>query len=154
MKRRTKLDMKWMKEDVSEWLEKTNNDPHKAWDEYCKHLVMNNYLRSHYIRGKEDFIKISKEFETEMKREQEIKEQKEIYKQNKQIVIDFIMNLSFDEMKAIWNKYKNNVPKSDKLVLQEVYSMKYDNSYEKNYIDQQVINVFTKIYKESLQPVQ
>ena len=152
MKKRTKLEMKWMKEDVSEWLEKTNNDPHTAWDEYCKHLVMNNHLRSHWIKGKEDFIKVSKEFNAEIKRQQEIKQQKEISKQNKQIIIDFIMNLNFEEMKAIWNEYKNNVSQSDKLVIQEIYLMKYDNCFEEKYIDQQTINVFTPIYKQSLQP--
>jgi uncharacterized protein YeaO (DUF488 family) len=142
MKRRTKLEMKWMKEDITEWLLKTSNDPHAAWDEYCKHLVMNNHLRSHYITGKQDFVKVSKELETELKQQQEIKQQKEIIKQNKENAINEIKQLTVNQAKTLWKEYKDKVTPNEKLTLVDLVTQISANEF---YLEQKHIELYNKL---------
>lgn len=146
MKKRTKLEMKWMKEDVTEWLLKTNNDPHKAWDEYCKHLVMNNHLRSHYIKGKEDFVKVSKEIEIELKQQQEIKQQKQLTKQLKENLSNELKSLTPEQAKALWKNNKDKVTPNEKLTLVDLVTQ---ISAKEFYLEQKHIDLYSKL---SLQP--
>ena len=44
---------------INEFLEKTNNDPHKAWDEYIKYHLMSGNSFPEDIKGIKDFIKAS-----------------------------------------------------------------------------------------------
>jgi hypothetical protein len=149
MKKRTKLEMKWMNEDVTEWLLKSDNNPHVAWDEYCKHLVMNNHLRSHYIKGKEDFVKVSKELETELKQQQEIKQQKQIIKQNKEKIISELKTLTPKQAKTLWSQHRGNLQGIEKVLLMEIVSIIIDDNWTWSDLTDQHIKLYSKL---NLQP--
>lgn len=148
MARRTKREMELMNGDVRYYLLQTNNDYHKAHE-----LMIKEYLESHqpipyYIKGVKDFIKVSQELALELNRkEQMAKRDKEQY-DRKQEIINYIMSLSTNEMKAIYKEYKDIVRNSDKLVLHMVYMAIYNNDLKEKDIDQHTINVFTEIYQD------
>lgn len=45
---------------IYNFLQKTNNDPHKAWDEYIKYHLLSGKPFPEDIKGIQDFIKASK----------------------------------------------------------------------------------------------
>lgn len=53
---------------VYEFLSKTNNNPHKAWDEYIKYYLLSGKQLSEDIKGIQDFIKASKPEQEKKKR--------------------------------------------------------------------------------------
>jgi hypothetical protein len=151
MARRTKREMELMKGDVTYYLLQTNNEPHKAYDLFIKeHLESGEWL-PYYIKGNKDFIQVSQELAVELNRKDQMKKADKEKYESKQTIIKFIMDTTVQEMKEIYKQYKDKVSQSDKLVLHEVYSMKFQNEYKEKYIDQHTINVFQTIYRE-LQP--
>lgn len=97
-KRRTKIEIEWMKQEVMEYLLKTNNDPHKAWDLYIKHHLENNILMPHYIKGIKDFLLVAEEIKEE--------NQKQVYEEKKKLELkDYQEQLS----KITIEKYKNEL---------------------------------------------
>lgn len=74
MKRRNKDNMEQMKDLVSYYLTFSNNDPHKAYDEYIKEHLLSGKQLPYFIKGLEDFIKVAKQKEVE----KQIKEEKEM----------------------------------------------------------------------------
>ncbi|HZK71207.1 MAG TPA: hypothetical protein VFD03_06775 [Clostridia bacterium] len=45
---------------VYDFLQKTNNNPHKAWDEYIKYHLLSGKPFPEDVKGTQDFIKASK----------------------------------------------------------------------------------------------
>lgn len=66
-KRRTKQDMLQAAELCQSYLLETNNNPHKAYDQYIKDNLLRGQLFPHYISGIKDFIKASKQLEIDLK---------------------------------------------------------------------------------------
>jgi hypothetical protein len=152
MARRTKREMELMKDDATYYLLQTNNDHHKAYDLFIKeHLEVGQSL-PYYIKSNKDFLIVSQELAIEWNRKEQMKKADKERFESKQTVINFIINLSVNELKEIYKQYKDNVPQSDKLVLMDVYMMKAGNDFQEKYIDQQMINVFQTIYREIKQP--
>ncbi|MGG3987479.1 hypothetical protein [Bacillus smithii] len=141
-KRRTKLQMKWMREDVTEWLLKCGNDPHQAWDEYCKHLILNNHLRDHYIRGKQDFIKVSQELTKELERQQQLKAQKETSEKERKQIEQEIKQMTWEQAKNLWKFHKNNLSQNEKIVLADLITQIQFNDFN---ITQTHINLYKKL---------
>lgn len=148
MTRRTKREMELMKDDVTYYLLQTKLKAHQAHE-----LMIEEYLTSgtpipYYIKGVKDFIKVAQELAIQLNRK-ELMAKKEQERANQQeIIIDYIMNLTTEEMKVIYSTYKNSVSHSDKLVLNDVYLMIYSNDLDKKYVDQHIINVFSIIYND------
>jgi hypothetical protein len=152
MARRTKREMEYMKDDCRYYLLQTNNDPQKAHELMVKEHLQSGKMIPYYIKGVKDFIQVSQELAVDLNRKQQMKKADQQRFENKQTIINYIINLTVEEMKAIYKQYKDNVSQSDKLVLHEVYSLKFQNEYTEKYIDQHAINVFTNIYRELKQP--
>ncbi|MED4883873.1 hypothetical protein [Bacillus smithii] len=141
-KRRTKLQMKWMKEDVTEWLLKYENDPHTAWDEYCKYLILNNHLRDHYIRGKQDFIKISQELTKELERQRQLKAQKEASEKERKQIEQKIKQMTWEQAKELWKTYKDNLSQNEKIILADLMNQIQFNEFN---VTQTHINLYKKL---------
>jgi superfamily I DNA and/or RNA helicase len=150
--RRNKRDMELMKDDCTYYLLQTKNDYRKAYDLFIKDHLENKRMIPYYVKGIKDFLKISEELAIKLNQKEQMKKADKQRYEDKQTIVNFIMNLTVEEMKVIYKQYKDIVSKSDKLVLHEVYFFKYENEFQEKHIDQHVINVFTPIYKESLQP--
>jgi hypothetical protein len=154
MARRTKREMELMKNDVTFYLLENKLDPHRAHEAMIKEHLESGQPIPYYIKGVKDFIKISQQLAIELDRKEKMAKRDREKAEQKETIINYILNLSKDEIKDIYKKYKDAVSHSDKLVLHDVYVMKYtDYEMSKKDIDQHMINVFTRIYNEQLQPV-
>jgi hypothetical protein len=111
--RRNKLQMKWMREEVTEYLLKTNNDPHVAWDLFVKRHLQAGIEIPEWIHGKKDFVKVSKELEQLgfVKSEMEQKEEK------RKQVMNILKQMSAKEARKLWSKFRNQLTKNEELTL-------------------------------------
>lgn len=150
--RRTKRDMESMQLECRYYLLQSNNDPHKAYDNFIKYHLENKIILPYYIKGIKDFIKVSQQVAIELNRKEQMKQSDRERTEEKEEIINYILNLSKDDIKAIYKQYKDKVSHSDKLVIHDVYFTIWSN-YEitKKDIDQHTINVFTNIYNDQLQ---
>lgn len=148
MARRTKHDMELMKGDCIYYLLQTNNDAHKAYDLFIKEHLEAAQSIPYYIKGIKDFISVSQELAIEWNRKEQMKKADKQRYEQKEVIINYIDNLTFDEMKTIYKEYKDTVTHSDKLVLMDVYMLKGNNDFKTKDIDQQMINVFQNIYRD------
>jgi hypothetical protein len=152
MTRRTKRDMELMKDDCIYYLLQTKNDPHKAYDLFIKEHLESKQMIPYYIKGIKDFNKVSEELAVKLNQKEQMKKADQQRYEDKQTIINFIISLTDKETYKLYKEYKDKIVNSDKLVLVDVYNMKAAEDFQEKYIDQHMINVFTPIYKESLQP--
>lgn len=140
MKRR-KTEMKWIKEDVTPFLLRNDNNPHKSWDEYIKNNLMGEKLTPYYIKGLKDFINVSKEIEIENLLENKKRFEKEEYINLKNQIIKAIKNIKSKDAHKIWNEYKTICSQREKLILSDLCSMIMCNKY---YLNDEHINLCLK----------
>lgn len=135
--RRNKLQMKWMREDVTEYLLKTNNDPHAAWDLFIKRHLQAGISIPEWIKGKQDFVKVSKELEQIgfVKSEMEQKEA-----QRKQ-TMDTLKSMTEKEIKALW-RFRDQVTPNEKLTLVDLIHLAYAKDWQ--YIENQHLDLLIK----------
>ena len=96
MGRRSKQELEIAEKIIKSFLEDTNNNPHKAWDEYIKFYLEGGIPLPVYIKGIKDFIKVSERYQTEHEYKKQLEQQK---KDNKQLEVDYIdkiKNLSLE----------------------------------------------------------
>lgn len=136
--RRNKLQMKWMREDVTEYLLKTNNDPHAAWDLFVKRHLQAGIEIPEWIHGKKDFVKVSKELEQLGFVKSEM-EQKEI--QRKQ-VLNALKQMPAKEVYALWSKFKNQLTKNEELTLVDLINLVHANEWK--YIENKHLDLLIK----------
>lgn len=130
-KRRTKVEMVWMENDVREWLYKTNNDPHKAWDEYIKDMLTRGVARAYYIKGIKDFIAVSEKVKLEDKIEEEKAVQKAIQEEKKESIINWLKGLTVEEYtKSIKPIFKQIEDKNLRMMIVNIWAMIQDKSYK------------------------
>lgn len=141
-RRRTKLEMNWMRTDVTEWLLKSGNNPHKAWDAYIKYHLENKMLMDHYIRGIKDFNAVSEELAKEMQQEKEEKEYKEQLKRDKAALTDELKQLTPEQGKALWKENKATVSESDKITLVDMVNMIMNQEY---WIEEKHLRLYEKL---------
>lgn len=129
VKRRTKLDMKWMKEDVTEYLSRSNNNPHKAFDLFIKEHLERQSLLPHYIKGIKDFINVSATYQAELDKQQAEKEHRQNIKANKEQIVQTLNTMSANDFKPLYMEYKDKVSNSDKLNLVTIYTMIHQQDF-------------------------
>ncbi|STO12828.1 Uncharacterised protein [[Flavobacterium] thermophilum] len=136
--RRNKLQMKWMREEVTEYLLKTNNDPHAAWDLFIKRHLQAGIEIPEWIHGKKDFVKVSKELEQLgfVKNEMEQKEE-----QRKQ-AMNVLKQMSTKEARKLWSKFRNQLTKNEELILVDLINLIYANEWQ--YIENQHLDLLIK----------
>jgi hypothetical protein len=135
--RRNKLQMKWMREEVTEYLLKTNNDPHAAWDLFVKKHLQAGIEIPEWIHGKKDFVKVSKELEQIGFINSEM-EQKET--QRKQ-AINALKSMTEKEIKALWN-FRDQVTPNEKLTLVDLIHLAYAKDWK--YIENKHLDLLIK----------
>jgi hypothetical protein len=135
--RRNKLQMKWMREEVTEYLLKTNNDPHAAWDLFVKRHLQAGIEIPEWIHGKKDFVKVSKELEQIGFIKSEI-EQRET--QRKQ-AMDALKSMTEKEIKALW-RFRDQVTPNEKLMLVDLIHLAYAKDWK--YIENKHLDLIIK----------
>jgi hypothetical protein len=153
MARRTKNEMELMHDDASYYLLQTNNNYHKAYDLFIKDHLENNKTIPYYIKGIKDFLVVSQSLAVKLNRKEQMNKVNKQYAEKQEIIKDFILNLSIDEMKVIYKSYKDTVHHSDKLILVDAYTLIFNNEMNEKHISQTVINLFTTIYNEQTEKV-
>lgn len=155
MTRRTKREMQKMNNEVRLYLLQTGLNYHKAYDLFIKDHLENTFHMPYYIKGIKDFKTVSEEMAVEMNRKEQMAKKDQQRAAEKDNIKGYVLNLSKEDIKAIYKEYKDQVSQSDKLVLTEVYMMKWsDCELTEKDIDQHTINVFSRIYKDQLQTAQ
>ena len=135
--KRNKLQMKWMREEVTEYLLKTNNDPHVAWDLFVKRHLQAGIEIPEWIHGKKDFVKVSKELEQIGFVKSEI-EQKEA--QRKQ-TMNTLKSMTEKEIKALW-RFCDQVTPNEKLTLVDLINLVHANEWK--YIENKHLDLLIK----------
>jgi Cu/Ag efflux pump CusA len=153
MARRTKREMELMNHEAKCYLLQTNNDPHKAFELMVKECLEAHESIPYFMKDIKDFIKVSQELAVEWNRKEQMKKADKERFENKETIMNYILQLTKEDAYEIYKQYKDKVSHSDKLVLVDVYNMIAYEDMQKKYIDQQTINVFSKIYNEQLLPV-
>lgn len=153
MTRRTKQDMEFMKNDCIYYLLQTNNDYHKAYDLFIKEHLENGKTLPYYIKGNKDFLFVSQQLAVEWNRKEQMDNKNKEIAEKKDVIINYILNMSKDEIKAIYKQYKNEVSPSEKIILVDVYTLIFNDAIEERNIGQNYINLFDTIYQEQLQTV-
>lgn len=148
MARRTKREMELMNDDCRYYLLQTNNDPHKAHELMVKEHLTSAQMIPYYIKGVKDFTTVSQELANEWNRKEQMKKSDKARFEQKETIINFIINLTVEEMKSIYKEYKDNVCHADKLSLMNVYNFKAMNDFNVKDIDQPIINAFKTIYTD------
>lgn len=152
--RRNKRDMQRMENEVRLYLLSNKLDPHAAYDEMVKDYLTTGQSIPYYIKGIKDFIKVSQVLAVELNRKEQMKKADREQAEQKEIIINYMLNLSKEDIKGIYKKYKDKVSHSDKLVIIDMYNLIWsDYKPDKKDINQHEINVFSRIYNDSLQPV-
>ena len=131
--RRNKEEMQKMRSLVNSYLIANDNNPQKAYNDYITYFSTNNILLPYYVLGLKDFIKLSKDKKhNEILIREEIKKEKETNKKYKSEdkIKDIIINLSFEEIKEIWESKKNNIGREQKAILGYLYIGKKTNKFE------------------------
>lgn len=146
--RRNKNDMRLMKNEVTYYLLQTKNNPHAAHE-----LMIKEYLESHtsipyYVKGVKDFINVSQELAIQLNQKEQMTKQNQQRQEQKQNIINFILNLTVEDIKSIYKAYKDKVAHSEKLNLVNVYTAIYNNEFSEKDIDQSIINTFQTIYQD------
>lgn len=141
-KRRTKMEMLWMKKEVKQWLIRNGNDPHKAWDDYVKYHLTNNLSMDYYIKGLKDFINVSADLADQMTKEKIKKEYKEKMEQKKERLINELKEMPKDAAVKLWKTNKNKLSNKDKITLVDIVNMVIAQDYN---IDQRHLNLLQKI---------
>jgi hypothetical protein len=136
--KRNKLAMKWMREDVTEYLQRSNNDPHQAWDLFIKEHLEAGKPLPNWIKGKKDFVKVANELQTEIERQQTEKEFKQQLKAQKENILQELKQFTNEGIKAIWKNYSNKLNKNEKIYLADLINIIYYqqwNSLNNNHIE-------------------
>ena len=94
MARRTKAELEAASRLIKLYLSDTDNNPHKAWDEYIKFYLVSGQQLPGYIKGIKDFIKVSKEYQKEYEYKQQLEQRKQENKNLEQDYIEKIKGLS------------------------------------------------------------
>lgn len=139
--RRRKIDLEMMKDDITLYLLKNDNNPHEAWNNFIKDNLMNHSAMPYYIKGIKDFIKVSKDIESKSIIEEKERTDKQQYKILKDGVINSIQSVDKDYAKILWNDYRKVVNENEKITLFEIVSMILEKEY---YIDSKHINFCLK----------
>jgi hypothetical protein len=140
--KRNKLAMQWMREDVTEYLQRTNNDPHKAWDLFIKEHLEANKPLPNWIKGKKDFVKVANELQTEIERQQREKEFKQQQKTQKESILQELKQLNIEQIKALWKNHKEQCTTNEKIILSDIVNFVYLGEW--NSIDDKHINLILK----------
>lgn len=150
--RRTKNELAKMNNEVRLYLFQTGLNYHKAYDLFIKDHLENNLQMPYYIKGIKDFKAVSEELAVELNRKDQMKKVDQQRAAAKDEVKQYILNLSKEDIKAIYSQYKDKVNHSDKLVIVDMYNTIWsDYKLTEREIDQHMINVFTNIYQDQLQ---
>ncbi|KOS61457.1 hypothetical protein FJQ98_16570 [Lysinibacillus agricola] len=146
MARRTKEEMFRMKNDVTYYLLQTKLDPHSAHELMIKERLENGQMIPYYIKGVKDFISTSHDLALELNREELMrKKDKEKFKQ-KQDIVDYVLKLSLQDIKQIYNERKNKLPKHEFLELHSLLILKaVEGEIKKNDVNDIIINLFQRI---------
>lgn len=129
-KRRTKLEMVQMENRVTHWLLNNDNNPHKAWDSFIKYHLESKSIIPHYIKGIEDFNKVSKMLNDEIKQNKAEQQLKQTKINSVEQVKEKLFTMSKEDFKPIYHAYKDIVSESHKLNLVNIYMMIAHNDYE------------------------
>lgn len=147
MKRRTRLEMEMMREEVTSYLNRTDNNAHQAHELMIKEKLEAGHLIGYWIRGIKDFEKVAKEiqdnndkFEKEYNKQQEIKAMKEASKDE---VLQFIKSLNKENVMSFYKSVKNSVSNTDKLNLTYIVTSIYND--EKLELSESEINTLKKV---------
>ena len=134
MKRRNKEEIQQMRELVNSYLLSNGNDPHKAYDDYIKYFLTNNIMLPYYVKGLEDFVNLSKDKKhNDLLLMQAVKEEKELEEARNENKIKFenlLINLTFEEVKKIWNNKKEVINSNEKQSLTYLYISKAQNEFD------------------------
>ena len=149
MNRRNKRDMELMKLDVRYYLLQTNNNYRQAYDMFVKDYLTRGEMLPYYIKGMKDFLNESQVLALELNRMDQMNKRDREIQLDKNNMIDYIMNISIDEMKAIYKAYKDDVSKSDKLILHDMYMMIYSNELDEKHISESTIRLFRMIMNDN-----
>jgi hypothetical protein len=148
MARRTKREMELMKNDVRYYLLQTNLNAHAAHEMMIKECLTSGNPIPYYIKGVNDFIKVSQELALELNRKEQMRKADKARYEAKETIINYILNLTVEEAKSIYKEYKDIVSHTDKLNLVTVCNCLFTGELTENEIDQSTINTFTTIYKD------
>lgn len=152
MARRTKREMEKMNNECRLYLFQTGLNYHKAYDLFVKDHLENGLQLPYYIKGIKDFKEVSEELAVELNKKEFMKKQDQQRAAAKDEIKKYIINLSKEDIKAIYKAYKDNVSHSDKLVIVDMYTTIWsDYKLTEKDIDQHMINVFSNIYRDQLQ---
>jgi len=102
-KRRTKQDMQQAAELCQSYLLATNNNPHKAYDQYIKDNLLKGQLFPHYINGIKDFIKASKQMEVDLK---EIRQEREQIEKSKNTMEENLERIKTLDRQKVMEEFK------------------------------------------------
>lgn len=151
MARRTKREMEKMNNFCRLYLLSNKLDPHAAHEEMVKEHLTSGTMIPYYIKGVKDFIQVSQELAVELNRKEQMKKADKERFEAKETIARFILKLTKEEVYSLYKEYKDKVSNSHKLVLIDVYHLKAAEDFKNEYIDQQMINAFTQIYRDQLQ---
>jgi hypothetical protein len=140
--KRNKLAMQWMREDVTDYLTRTNNNPHQAWDLFVKEHLQSGKAFPNWIKGKKDFIKVSKELQKEIDRQKEEEQYKRQIETQKEIIINKLKQTQKENIKTLWKEYREQVAPDEKVYLADIITMVEYNEWQ--YIKEKHINIITK----------
>lgn len=141
-KRRTKMEMLWMKKEVRQWLIRNGNDPHKAWDAYVSHHLKNNLIMDYFIKGIKDFVNVSNELTEQMAKTKNKKDYRAKMKQKRERMINELKKITKDEAVKLWKTNKNKLNSKEKITLVDIVNMVIAQDYN---IDQRHLNLLQKI---------
>lgn len=148
MSRRNKYDMTLMKSEVRYYLLQTNNNYRNAYDLFVKDYLTRGETLPYYIKGMKDFLNESQVLALELNRVEQMDKKNREIQIDRNSVIDYIMNMPIDMMKAIYKTYKDNVSSNDKLILTDVYMLKYNDELDVNCINESYVRLFRRIREE------
>lgn len=153
MARRTKREMEKMNNFCRLYLLSNKLDPHAAYEEMVKEHLGSGQMIPYYIKGIKDFINVSQELAAELNYKERMKKKDQERQSEKETIINYIMNISKEDINKIWKEYNKKVTHSEKLNIVDVHMCIHTDDMKESYIDQSTINTFTKIYNDQLQPV-
>ena len=115
MARRTKAELEAASRLIKLYLADTNNDPHKAYNEYIKFYLVSSQQLPGYIKGLKDFVKVSKEYQKEYEYNQQVEQRKQDNKVLESDYAEKIKGLSKEgdylKIKNAYNKAQANTGK-------------------------------------------
>jgi len=104
-KRRTKSEMVQAADTCRSYLLSDNN-PHRAWDQYISYHLKNNLQLPYYIHSIKDFITASKVLDQDIQAIKKEKERSENQKENKKSDLELIKSL---DIKIVMQAYRNAI---------------------------------------------